>query len=181
VTFKQTLKYFESDIRERARVEKKTVTTATFLKIVFNPMLIVIANYRLQHWLYSNGLPVAAEFFHWLSVALFGVDIASAAVIGPEFVLYHANGIYIGGECELGRRVYIYHHSSLGVPPRPGAKKVEGKLVIEDNVVIACGARVMGAVVIGQRSFIAPNEGVTVNVPPRSFFLDGKVARSGSN
>lgn len=177
ITFSQSLKYLAADVRERARVEKKQVTKLTFIKAFFNPTLIVLGVYRLQHWLVGHGFSALAEGLHLLNVALFGVDIASRAKIGPGFVLFHANGIYIGPQCQIGKRVYIYHHSSLGVTPLPGAATVSGTLTIGDDVVIASGARVIGSVAVGERTLIAANEAVTTNLPPRTFFRDGKPAR----
>lgn len=66
---------------------------------------------------------------------------------------------------EIGEDCLIFHDVTLGTGQIPGAPK------IGNNVDIYPGARVLGGVVIGDRSMIGANCVVTRDVPPESIIL----------
>ena len=74
-------------------------------------------------------------------------------------------GVVIGETTEIGNNVLIYQGVTLG-----GTGKETGKRhpTIGNNVVIGCGAKVLGPVNIGDNAKIAANAVVLTDVPPDS-------------
>ncbi len=74
-------------------------------------------------------------------------------------------GVVIGETCEIGNHVTIYQGVTLG-----GTGKEKGKRhpTIEDGVLIATGAKVLGSMRIGRGSKIGAGSVVLKEVPPNS-------------
>jgi serine O-acetyltransferase len=74
-------------------------------------------------------------------------------------------GVVIGETAEVGRNVTIYHGVTLG-----GVSNQKGKRhpTIQDGVVIGAGAKVLGAIIVGECSRIGANAVVVKDVPPNS-------------
>ena len=74
-------------------------------------------------------------------------------------------GIVIGETAEVGDDCLIYHGVTLG-----GTGKDQGKRhpTIENNVMIACGAKVLGPFTVGEGARIAANAVVLSEVPPEA-------------
>jgi len=105
------------------------------------------------------GLPRAISIFgRWLT----GVEIHQGATIGQGFFIDHGMGVVIGETTEIGDDVTIYQGVTLG-----GTGKEKGKRhpTIEDRVVIAVGASVLGAITIGKNSKVGAGAVVIQDVP----------------
>ncbi|MBR6561592.1 MAG: serine acetyltransferase, partial [Oscillospiraceae bacterium] len=92
-----------------------------------------------------------------------GIEIHPGATIGRRFVVDHGMGIVIGETAEIGDDVLLYHGVTLG-----GTGKETGKRhpTIGNNVMIACGAKVLGPFTVGDNARIASNAVVLTEVPP---------------
>jgi serine O-acetyltransferase len=77
----------------------------------------------------------------------------------------HGMGVVIGETAEVGENVTLYHGVTLG-----GTSLVRGKRhpTIGDRVVIGAGAKVLGAITVGEDSRIGANAVVVKDVPPNS-------------
>lgn len=129
------------------------------------PRCAPVANYRVSRWLFERGATGLAKVVTWLNFYLYGVEIAAQCRIGPHFYMPHASGSVIGA-MSIGHHAVIYHQVTLG------AKDImfdyEGRPVVGDNVLIASGARVIGAITIGDGCVIAANAVVNRSTPPGS-------------
>lgn len=172
MTLRQTLQLVAGDVRERARLAQRSYGPLSYVKLLFTPPALTVVLYRGQHWLHTIGWPRCAEGLRLLSVVLFTTDIAPSAVIGEHFMLYHANGINICGRARIGRNVHLVHHSTIATGPRPG-ERCGDRVVIEDDVVIGCGVRVVGNLTVGTGSFLGAGAVVTESIPACSFYLAG--------
>jgi hypothetical protein len=74
--------------------------------------------------------------------------------LGSPVLMPYPFGIVIERNVSLGSRVTVMHQVSL-----------LGEIVIEDNVVIGAGAKVIGRVRVGRGATIGPNAVVTTDVP----------------
>jgi serine O-acetyltransferase len=74
-------------------------------------------------------------------------------------------GVVIGETAEIGCNVTMYHGVTLG-----GVSLEKGKRhpTIKDNVVIGAGAKILGAITVGENSRIGANAVVVKDVPPDS-------------
>lgn len=74
-------------------------------------------------------------------------------------------GVVIGETCEIGDNVTIYQGVTLG-----GTGKEKGKRhpTIQDNVLIATGAKVLGSITVGENAKIGAGSVVLKEVPAHS-------------
>jgi serine O-acetyltransferase len=77
----------------------------------------------------------------------------------------HPYGIVIDAESRIGSRVTVMNHVTISAA------------VIEDNVVIGPGARIIGPLTIGRGAKVGPNAVVTADVPSHATVSDGSHAR----
>lgn len=111
----------------------------------------------LRHTFY----PIAALMLrHYKYV--FGIDIPFRTAIGPGFYIGHFSGIFVNHNSRIGRNCNISQGVTLGEANR-GRNK--GAPVIGDDVYIGPGAKIVGAVKIGNRAAIGANAVVTRDVP----------------
>ena len=121
--------------------------------------------HRVSHWLYRHRLFFLARLNSQIARHLTGIEIHPGAKIGRRFVIDHGMGIVIGETAEIGDDCLLYHGVTLG-----GTGKDQGKRhpTIENNVMIACGAKVLGPFTVGDGARIAANAVVLTEIPPEA-------------
>jgi serine O-acetyltransferase len=129
------------------------------------PGLRAIIHHRIAHWLYLHKRYYLARYVSQRSRKKTGIEIHPAAKIGKGLFLDHGMGIVIGETAEIGDNCTIYQGVTLG-----GTGKDKGKRhpTIGNNVLIGCGAKVLGPFKVGDNSKIAANAVVLSEVPPNS-------------
>ncbi|CAO5146926.1 Serine acetyltransferase [Frankia sp. AiPs1] len=121
--------------------------------------------YRVNHWLWTNGLPLPARFGATVARTLTGVEIHPAARVGDGVFIDHATGVVVGETAEIGNDVTIYHGVTLGGTSLEPTKRHP---TIGDRVVIGAGAKVLGPFTVGADSRIGANAVVVREVPAGS-------------
>lgn len=118
------------------------------------PSIHVLIFYRVANKFYKRKLFFIARLISQLARFLTGIEIHPGATIGKGLFIDHGMGVVIGETAEVGDNVVIYHGVTLG-----GTGKDKGKRhpTIEDNVIIGCGAKVLGPIRIGANSKIGAN------------------------
>ena len=126
------------------------------------PGFHAILLHRLAHKLYRWGVPLAPRVISQTGRFLTGIEIPPGANIGRRFFIDHGMGVVIGETSEIGGDVTIYQGVTLG-----GTGKEKGKRhpTIEDGVVIAVGASVLGAITVGKNSKVGAGAVVIQDVP----------------
>ena len=121
--------------------------------------------YRLTHWLWVRNLRLVARIISQLTRTLTGIEIHPGARIGPGFFIDHGMGVVIGETAEVGADVTIYHGVTLG-----GTSLEHGKRhpTLGDRVVVGAGAKLLGAIEIGDDCRIGANSVVVKSVPANS-------------
>ncbi len=119
-------------------------------------------DYRVAHWLYLRKRYFLARCVSQWSRFWTGIEIHPGATIGRRLVIDHGMGIVIGETAEVGDDVLLYHGVTLG-----GTGKDTGKRhpTIGNNVLIGCGAKILGPFQVGNGSRIAANSVVLSEVP----------------
>lgn len=92
---------------------------------------------------------------------LFNSDI-NCRILSP-IVMPHPYGIVIHSKTKIGRRVTVMQQVTLG-GKNPGGENVAP--VIEDDVYIGAGAKILGNVRVGRGAVVGANAVVTRDVPP---------------
>ena len=130
--------------------------------------------HRLAHFFFKNKLFFIARVISQISRFFTGIEIHPGAVIGRRFFIDHGMGVFIGETCEIGANVTLYQGVTLG-----GTGKERGKRhpTLEDNVLVATGAKVLGSIVVGANSKVGAGSVVLKNVPMNSTVvgIPGKV------
>ncbi|WP_347313121.1 serine O-acetyltransferase [Defluviimonas sp. SAOS-178_SWC] len=118
--------------------------------------------YRIGHWLWTQGRRDLAYFVQMRVSEVFGVDIHPNARIGKGIMIDHAHSIVIGETAVVGDNVSMLHSVTLG-----GTGKEDGDRhpKIGNGVLIGAGAKILGNILIGERSRIAAGSVVLHDVP----------------
>lgn len=118
---------------------------------------------------YTRSNPLLKYSLHLLARMLlqhyrfkFGIDIPYATQIGSGFYIGHFSGIFVNADCVIGKNCNISQGVTLGNANR-GRNK--GSPIVGDNVYFGPGAKVVGAVRIGNYAAIGANCVVTHDVP----------------
>ncbi|GEM01805.1 serine O-acetyltransferase [Halolactibacillus halophilus] len=127
--------------------------------------LHAVWSHRLAHVFYRKKFFFIARVISQISRFFTGVEIHPGAKIGRRFFIDHGMGVVIGETCEIGDNVTIYQGVTLG-----GTGKEKGKRhpTLKNNVLIASGAKVLGAIMIGEESKIGAGSVVLKDVPDYS-------------
>jgi len=107
-----------------------------------------------------------ASYVKFLNEILTGFECHLSAVIGEEFFVAHTHGIVIGEGVILGAKVVIYNGVTLGAIARGSNQKGRRYPIIEDEVTIYTGAKLIGPIVVGRGAVIGANAVVLQDVPP---------------
>lgn len=121
--------------------------------------------HRIAHELFKRKLFFLARFVSQISRFFTGIEIHPGAKIGRRFFIDHGMGVVIGATCEIGDGVTIFQGVTLG-----GTGKECGKRhpTLHDNVLVATGAKVLGAITIGENSKVGAGSVVLKDVPENS-------------
>ncbi|MBW0012673.1 serine O-acetyltransferase [Mycobacterium sp.] len=146
--------------------KKRDPARPTTLQVIFAyPGVHAIWGHRINHWLWHRGARLAARVFAEITRILTGVEIHPGAILGPGLFIDHATGVVIGETAEVGQDVTLYHGVTLGGSGRDTGKRHP---TIGDRVVIGAGAKVLGAIKVGDDSRIGANAVVVKEVPSSS-------------
>jgi serine O-acetyltransferase len=164
----------------RAAKERDPARPTTLQVIFAYPGVHAIWGHRISHWLWNRGARLAARTSAELTRIFTGVDIHPAAILGAGLFIDHATGVVIGETAEVGDDVTMYHGVTLG-----GSGTDTGKRhpTVGDRVTIGAGAKILGAIKIGDDSRIGANAVVVKPVPSSSVVVGvpGQViSRSGT-
>lgn len=156
-----------NEIRELSEAYKARDPAArsTLEVILMYPGIKAVRSHRRANWCWRHGLKLMARAISQHSRRKTGIEIHPGATIGRRLVIDHGMGIVIGETAELGDDVLIYQGVTLG-----GTGKDTGKRhpTIGDNVLIGCGAKVLGPINVGSGSRIAAGAVVLKDVPPNA-------------
>lgn len=103
-----------------------------------------------------------ARLVHKHYIYKYGISIPYKTKIGPGFYIGHFGGIVINEASEIGRNCNISHGVTIGQLNR-GERM--GTPLIGDGVYIGPGAKIIGAIHIGNECAIGANAVVTKDLP----------------
>lgn len=151
-------------IREdiQAILDRDPAATSVIEVLLAYPGLHALLIHRVAHWLYKAGIPVVPRLISHLGRFLTGIEIHPAAKIGRGVFIDHGMGVVIGETAEVGDNVTMYQGVTLG-----GTGKQRGKRhpTVGNNVLIGVGAKVLGAIKIGDNARIGAGAVVLHDVP----------------
>lgn len=149
---------FEMDPAAKSRLEV-LLSYSGFHAIFFH---------RINHLLWKMHVPFFPRFLSQVVKIITGVEIHPAARIGRGFFIDHGMGVVIGETAEIGENVLLYQGVTLG-----GTGKEKGKRhpTLGNNVVVGAGAKILGAITVGDHVKIGANSVLLHSVPEHSIVV----------
>lgn len=177
----EKMKLFRRMKEDMDGVFKRDPAARTYIEVFLTYSgLHAIWLHRIAHGLYKRKLFFLARVISQLTRFFTGIEIHPGAVIGRRFFIDHGMGVVIGETCEIGDDVTIYQGVTLG---GTGHEKGKRHPTIKDDALIATGAKVLGAITIGERSKVGggsvvlkdvPDDSTVVGIPGRVVKQNGK-------
>ena len=133
--------------------------------VLLYPGLQAVWAHRIANWLWRRKAKFLGRLVSQVARWWTGIEIHPGARIGPGLFIDHGMGVVIGETAEVGADVTLYHGVTLG-----GVSTARGKRhpTVRDRVVVGAGAKILGAVEIGEDSRIGANAVVVKSVPSNS-------------
>jgi len=148
------------DIVELSRVAQGATDAKSFAKSLALDGFSVLALTRAREQARRFHIPGVNRVLRLAQMTVFGIEIGKDVELGPGVYFVHTLGVVIGGDAKVGARVSFMGNNTVGTA------KDNGYPIIEEDVVVGCGARILGPVRVGARAKIGANAVVLSDVPP---------------
>jgi serine O-acetyltransferase len=126
------------------------------------PGVHALLAYRLAHRIDRGGHPLAARLISHVTRMLTGVEIHPRARIGHHLFIDHGMGVVIGETAVIGDRCHLLQGVTLG---GTSTRREKRHPTLGDDVLVGAGAKIIGAVTIGNGSRIGAGSVVVQSVP----------------
>jgi serine O-acetyltransferase len=150
-----------SDLRAKADWCYESRGWKAVIKVLLTDGTPAMIWYRLMQWARRWRLAPLEMFFNRMNTICCGCIIGRGAEFGPGLVLIHSIGVVINGNVRGGSNVKIEHQVTIGAEKRQSP-------ILGNDVFIGAGAKIIGAVVIGDGAKVGANAVVLKDVPPAS-------------
>lgn len=136
-------------------IRQRDPAARSYLEVLLcYPGLKAVALHRVAHWLWIKNWHLTARILSGIGRFLTGIEIHPGAKIGRCLFIDHGMGVVIGETATIGNNVTLYHGVTLG---GTSTDKVKRHPDIGNNVVIGAGAKVLGAIAVGDDARIGAN------------------------
>lgn len=164
MSFIQLLKQIKHDSGASRMCSKRMLSS-----YLFNPSFRLLLNYRLGAYFYKSKFMTGRLIALFLKNRMYikrNCQISYNALIGKGVVFAHPVGIVIGDGVVIKDYVKIWQNVTLGSSGKSGASL--SYPIVENNVRIYAGAKVLGKIIIGEGSIIGANAVVLSDIPEKS-------------
>lgn len=146
----------------RAYRERDPAARSDLEVLLCYPGLHAVGIHAVSSFLWRHNFLILGRLVSNIGRFLTGVEIHPGAKLGRRLIIDHGLGVVIGETAEIGDDVYIYHQVTLG-----GTSADPGKRhpTVGNNVIIGAGAKVLGAIKIGESARVGANAVVVAAVP----------------
>lgn len=147
---------------EFAVIQERDPAIKSPMEVLLYPSFRVMMKYRRAHKLYEKGHFFLARWISQRAARKTGIEIHPGAQIGKGLFIDHGSGVIIGETTIIGDNVTLYQGVTLG-----GTGKETGKRhpTLKDNVMVSCGAKLLGSFTVGENSKIGAGAVVLEEVP----------------
>ena len=156
-----TLQSIQRDIR--AALERDPAAHDSLQVVLSYPGFHARELHRLAHTLYKAAIPVLPYLVAWFNRFVTGVEIHPGARIGEGLFIDHGMGVVIGETAEIGDNCSLTQGVTLGGTSNRREKRHP---TLGNNVAVGAGAKLIGAITIGDYARIGAGSVVVTNVPP---------------
>jgi len=145
-------------------IKRRDPAMRSWFELILYPGFWVMVFHWPAHGLYKLRLFFLARLLSQVSRAFTGIEIHPGVRMGEGVFIDHGYGVVLGETCVIGNNVLIYHGVTLGATGNEPDKNNRHPH-IGDDVVIGCGALVLGNIKIGNGAKIGAGTLVVSNVP----------------
>jgi len=114
---------------------------------------------RLAHALWRAHVPALPGMVARYNLSKHGLDVPPSVEIGPGLYVPHPVGTVVTAR-RIGARVSLISGITIGMRQTPEFP------VLGDDVYVGAGARILGAVIVGDGASVGANAVVLADVPP---------------
>ncbi len=146
----------------RAAMDRDPAARSSLEVWLFYPGFHARLAHRLANSLHRRRVPLLPRGIMHVTRFLTGIEIHPGATIGRRFFIDHGMGVVIGETAEIGDDVMLYQGVTLG---GTSTRRVKRHPTLRDRVVVGAGAKVIGAIEVGENGRIGAGSVVVTNVP----------------
>jgi serine O-acetyltransferase len=148
------------------------------------PGFHALTMHRFTHRLYQAGIPILPRWLSHVARFLTGIEIHPGATVGERVFIDHGMGVVIGETAEVGDDCTIYQGVTLGGTSLARTKRHP---TLGRSVIIGAGAKVLGAITVGDGARVGsgsvvvrdvPANATVVGIPAHVVAQDGKPVRA---
>lgn len=147
-----------ADLRAKALWRYERHDWKGIIQVVFADGTPAMLLYRFGQWARKYRLAPLEMMFNKISALFCNCVIGRGAQFGPGFVLNHSLGVVINGQVRGGANIYLEHQVTIGADR--GQSPILG-----NDVYVGAGAKIIGAVMIGDGARIGANAVVVRDIP----------------
>jgi serine O-acetyltransferase len=155
---------FAGEVRDdiRAAMERDPAARNAAEVVLFYPGFHARLAHRVANALHRRHVPLLPRGIMHVTRFVTGIEIHPGATIGRRFFIDHGMGVVIGETAEIGDDVMLYQGVTLG---GTSTRRVKRHPTLRDRVVVGAGAKVIGAIEVGENARIGAGSVVVTNVP----------------
>jgi serine O-acetyltransferase len=147
------------DAVEMARVAMGAADGRAIAKTMLLDSFAVMALTRAREAARRYHVPGVNRLLRLTQMTIYGTEIGKDVTLGHGVYLVHTLGVVIGGHARVGKRVRFMGNNTVGTA------KDNGWPIIEDDVTVGAGARILGPIRIGAGAQIGANAVVISDIP----------------
>ena len=151
----------------------KAPSSIGFITTALSYKMLPVTLIRLSTYLVDNNIPILPRIFQLINFLVYGIEVRPRCKIGGGFFLPHTSGTVIGAR-SIGRNCTIFQGVTIGATHADMFDNALIRPVIESDVTIGSGAKVLGPITVGSSTTIGANVVVTEDVPPSSFVVSAQ-------
>ncbi len=148
------------DLYETTRVATGSVDTRHMVRVFLtSDSFRVVSLFRVRQLARRAHLGPLNRLLRLYQMAIYGVEIGKDVTLGEGVYFVHTLGIILGGNAVIGDRVRFMGNNTVGTA------RDDGYPHIGNDVIIGCGARILGKITVGDGAVIGANAVVLEDVP----------------
>jgi serine O-acetyltransferase len=150
------------DALQLSRAAKGSATPAGARRMMRTDAWLILLLFRVRKGCLRWRIPFLNRILRICQIMFAGVELGNDIELGEGVYFIHSLGTVVGGTARVGDRVRFYGNNTVGTA------RDNGYPLIEDDVEIGAGARILGPVRIGARAVIGANAVVLTDIPADS-------------
>jgi serine acetyltransferase/GT2 family glycosyltransferase len=148
------------DLRVLLHLEKRPYKAKHIAWAMFGyDAYAILAMFRWRKWARKYHVPLMNRFLRGMQGMLYGIDLATDIELGYGVYFVHSHGVVVGGNAKVGAGTRFLGSNTVGTA------KENGYPEIGRNVLVSCGARVLGPIRVGDGVSLGANAVVLSSVP----------------